>query len=306
MGAVKQYVIPLNKASGVDEKLIGGKAAKLAQMMSAGFKVPQGFTITIHAYRLFLKSSTLNDTINMELGRKSFSQMRWEEIWDTALRIRSAFQKTPIPACIADQILENAGNLSEGLPLAVRSSAPKEDTARASFAGIHESYTGVIGAESLLDAVRLVWASLWSDAALLYQHELALNPRRSSMAVVVQEMITEDRSGVAFGRDPREDGSSISIVEAVPGLCQDLVDGVVDPDRWFIERRSGKVEKYQQGVRDENDVSTPLLNAQNIKNIFSTLLKLEKHFGWPPDMEWTGRSQHFTILQARPITTAEK
>jgi hypothetical protein len=62
----------------------------------------------------------------------------------------------------------------------------------------------IVGPEAVLDAVRVVWASLWSDAALLYRQELALDPACSRMAVVVQEMIDQARSGVAFGRDPRE------------------------------------------------------------------------------------------------------
>jgi phosphoenolpyruvate synthase/pyruvate phosphate dikinase len=82
--------------------------------------------------------------------------------------------------------------------------------------------------------VRLVWASLWSDAALLYRRELGTRPpRRSTMAVVVQEIVAGERSGVAFSRHPEREDQAL--IEAVHGLNQGLVDGTVEPDRWVLD-----------------------------------------------------------------------
>lgn len=108
---------------------------------------------------------------------------------------------------------------------------------------------GVEGRDTKLGAVRAVWASLWSDAALLYRRELSLHPLESRMAVLVQRMRVEDRSGVAFGRDPREPEADSAVVEAVPGQCSLLVDGAVDPDRWFLRRSTGEVILWRPGVR---------------------------------------------------------
>ena len=41
--------------------------------------------------------NNLNSIINNELGRKPLESMRWEEVWDAALRIRTNFLKKPIP-----------------------------------------------------------------------------------------------------------------------------------------------------------------------------------------------------------------
>ena len=95
-----------------------------------------------------------------------------------------------------------ADHIGDGA-VAVRSSAPGEDSQQLSFAGLHESIVGVKGDRAVLDAVRTVWASLWSDAALLYRRELSLDPNRSRMAVLVQAVELADCSGVAFNRDPR-------------------------------------------------------------------------------------------------------
>jgi pyruvate,water dikinase len=240
----------------------------------------------------------------MELGRKPLESMRWEEIWDAALRIRSAFLARPVPPDLVREIEDALTELGEHKAVAVRSSAPGEDSASRSFAGLHESYVGVLGRGAVLDAVRLVWASLWSDAALLYRRELSLDASRSRMAVLVQEVIHRDRSGVAFGRDPRDAALDRAIVEAVAGPCSDLVDGLVDPDRWILKRSSGDVLEWRQGERDEGDKDAPLLGGRDLVTVHRALVRLESLLGWPPDVEWTGRAERFTLLQARPITTA--
>ena len=125
-----------------------------------------------------------------------------------------------IPAAISAEICRALAAYVGDSAVAVRSSAPGEDSRHVSFAGLHESIVGVQGGRAVLDAVRTVWASLWSDAALLYRRELALDPRRSRMAVLVQEMKLADCSGVAFARDPRDPEADCAVVEAVPGqMC---------------------------------------------------------------------------------------
>jgi pyruvate,water dikinase len=283
---------------------VGGKAAKLAQLTRAGFQVPRGFCLTTRAYQGFVQAAGVGAVIGMELGRKSMDDMRWEERWDAALRIRAAFLAQPLSGGLCDLLAEALRGFDTAVPLAVRSSAVGEDAAGRSFAGLHESIIGVRGATALADAVRLVWASLWSDAALLYRKELGLDPAHSRMAVLVQEMVDADRSGVAFARDPRNTGRECALIEAVPGPCRLLVDGLVDPDRWELDRATRAILAWQPGQRDDAPHGAPLLEPGDLGGILDTLLSVEELFGWPPDMEWTGRSERLTVLQARPITAA--
>jgi len=303
MDSQHPWVVPLSEATDRSEDSIGGKAEKLVRARSAGLLVPRGFCVTSGAYEEFLALSGLAKCIAMELGRKPLETMRWEEIWDTALRIRSEFLHSDIPEAVSEAIVQAAMEIGPG-PFAVRSSAVGEDSGGCSFAGLHESVIGVVGTEAVLDAVRRVWASLWSDAALLYRSELSLDPIGSRMAVLVQQMIDEDRSGVAFGRDPRNMQAECAIVEAVPGRCSLLVDGAVDPDRWILSRSSGEVVQWRRGVRDEGKAD-PLLRPKDLDGVLNLLRSIESLFGWPPDVEWTGSSDRLTLLQARPITTAE-
>jgi phosphoenolpyruvate synthase/pyruvate phosphate dikinase len=100
-------------------------------------------------------------------------------------------------------------------------------------------FVNVRGISAILRAIRLVWASLWSDRALLYRKELGLDVSHSTIAVVVQEMVTGGCSGVAFSQSPDQTGCAM--IEAVWGLNQGMVDGTVEPDRWQVERDSGAI-----------------------------------------------------------------
>jgi pyruvate,water dikinase len=205
---------------------------------------------------------------------------------------------------LREAVTEGLRGLNADASLAVRSSAIGEDSAGRSFAGLHESIIGVSGRQAVEDAVRLVWASLWSDAALLYRKELGLDPTLSRMAVLVQELVDADCSGVAFARDPRDMRMERAIVEAVPGPCSLLVDGLVDPDRWELDRKTHAIITWLPGQRDNAQHDAPLLEPCDLEQILKTLLSVERLFGWSPDMEWTGKSDSLTVLQARPITTA--
>lgn len=297
------YVVSLAQVNRSHEPLVGGKSARLGALAHAGHPTAPGFCVTIRAYERFLAESRLENLIRMELERKRFEDMRWEEIWDAALRIRSAFLAHPVPAEVAVAVAEALNPYSGDTAWAVRSSAPGEDSANRSFAGLHESYVGVVGCQAVLDAIRLVWASLWSDASMLYRQELGLDPAKSRMAVLLQTMRTEEVSGVAFGRDPRQLSSEIAIVEAVPGLCSGLVDGQVDPDRWELRRSDGMILQWRVGFRNEPGKPSPLLGEQDLSHLLQVLADVESLFAWPPDIEWTGHRERFTLLQARPITT---
>jgi rifampicin phosphotransferase len=253
----------------------------------------------------------------MELYRKPFDSMRWEEIWDVSLRIRNMFLKTPLPEVLRESLLPDLESRFEKTPVSVRSSAPGEDSSRTSFAGLHESFVNIRGAEFILERVRLVWASLWSDRALLYRKELKLDPDTSAMAVVVQKMIFGRCSGVIFGRSPVHDKQAV--IEAVHGLNQGLVDGAIEPDRWILKRETGRIlehypaqrEKYMAAGRQGTAIKKlpralgdrPPIDGHEAFKIYELAMKAESLFGCSQDVEWTCQRKILHTLQARPITT---
>jgi pyruvate,water dikinase len=312
-----KLILPLAEIRPDDIALAGGKGCALSRLRREGLRVPRTAVITTRAYQHFIDAHGLRDRILLELNRKPFADMRWEEIWDAALRIRSLFLTLPVPADLERALGAALSGPLAGSATVVRSSAPQEDSAGASFAGIHESYVNVSGHIRIVEHVRKVWASLWSDGALLYRQELGLAPESSAMAVLVQEMILGDFSGVVFTVSPVHDGQST--IEAVPGLNQGLVDGIVEPERWIIDRKTGAVVAHTpaarskivvpaaQGVRvrdlpDEAPASATL-SAQQVDTVIRLARQAEDIFGGPQDVEWTLRDEDVTLLQSRPVTT---
>ncbi|MBN1104467.1 MAG: hypothetical protein JXL84_13700, partial [Deltaproteobacteria bacterium] len=310
-------ILPLENISDQDRARTGGKAFALAAMSRQGLNIPHALCVCTEAYQAYVEATGLRDRIFMEIHRKAFEDMRWEEIWDTALRVRNLFLKTPIPQTLERELAHAVGEAFAGKPVSVRSSAPGEDSSRTSFAGLHESYVNVRGTNAILERIRQVWASLWSDRALLYRRELGLDVMKSSMAVVVQEMVAGDRSGVVFAQSPVNPAEAV--VEAVYGLNQGLVDGTVEPDRWILERATGAILSHTPAVRekslraDETGVrldplppelqSRPPLEGGEVSEVFRLALGAEVQFVSPQDVEWTYKRGILHLLQARPITT---
>lgn len=298
------------------EPRVGGKALTLARLAAAGFAVPTALCLPVEVYRNYLQVTDLDARIAMELGRKEFSAMRWEELWDAALRIRHLFLTTPLPGPMARRLDQAIQRTFGERALAVRSSAPGEDSAGASFAGLHESLVNVRGPEAACEAVRKVWASLWSDRALLYRQELGLDVHHSAMAVLIQELVSGEKSGVAFSRSPSEDRRTV--IEAVWGLNQGLVDGSIEPDHWQLDRTSGDVLEFrparrQQALRPVGDgvraVDLPPaqagaapLNRAELAQVVQLARRLEHFFGVPQDVEWTFCGEQLVLLQSRAVT----
>lgn len=299
-----------------DLSMVGGKAMALADLMRSGFAVPPFVAVSAGAYQAFVGAGGLREKILLELNRKDFKLMRWEEVWDCATRIRNFFLRAPLPPDLAEAIAGAVDRHFGDTPVAVRSSAPDEDAGASSFAGLHDSYIHVRGAVAVVEAVRKVWASLWSDAALLYRQELGLDVARSAMAVVIQKMVAGQVSGIAFSQNPT--ASSQVVVEAVHGLNQGLVDGAVAPDRWIFDRQNGQLLEHQPAARDRWAVAvdggvlirelepaladTPPLDLPTARAVVDLAMKAEAYFKTPQDVEWTLADRRLFVLQSRPIT----
>ncbi|MGB5991382.1 MAG: PEP/pyruvate-binding domain-containing protein, partial [Desulfobacterales bacterium] len=225
--------------------------------------------------------------------------------------------KKQIPEPLNAYLTQKIQSRFTGKTLAVRSSAPDEDATGSSFAGLHESFINVRGTESVLKHVRLVWASLWSDAALLYRQEIGLDVGKSAMAVVLQETVTGNRSGVVFSQNPNDETQVI--IESVYGLNQGLVDGRVEPDRWVLDRDKKTVLSHKPVQREHwmipsehgvemaalpEDLSrrSPL-SSQEALDICELAYRAEALFKAPQDVEWTIKNDTLYLLQSRPITT---
>jgi len=294
---------------------VGNKAWSLFMAKQKGFKTPEGICLSKNVYLEFIESTGLDKYIITELGRKSLEEMRWEEMWDAALRIRNQFLKTELPKQMADKIINAIYSQIPNKPLVIRSSSLAEDGSGSSFAGIHESFVNVIGKEEILKSIRLVWASLWSDGALLYRKEMGVSFNDSAMAVIIQKLIDGEVSGIGFCQSPNNNYEAV--IESIYGLNKGLVDGDIEPDRFVLNRETGKLKdshksqhskivntKKQGGVsivKQNNKLSFSINKAQ-VHYIYKKMMKLESLFDAPQDVEWTLKNNIFHLLQSRPIT----
>jgi pyruvate,water dikinase len=152
---------------------------------------------------------------------------------------------------------------------------------------------------------------------MLYRQELGLDIEKSAMAVVIQEIIVGERSGVIFGRNPND--PSQAVIEAVYGLNQGLVDGTVEPDKWILDRKTGRILSHfaaqrERAMAPSHDGVTlqpvlpeaserPPLSPEETERVHELAKAAESLFGVPQDMEWTLRQNTLYTLQSRPITT---
>ena len=308
-------IIPLPLLADADPYQVGGKAFDLGVISRHGIRVPQTLCITKDAYEMYIRSTGLMERISLELGRKDFRDMRWEELWDASLRIRGMFLNTAMPSVLVKKIRGPIEGLFGNRPVTVRSSAQGKDYGSASFAGLHESYLNVKGIYSILDHIRLVWASLWSDTALLHRKELELDVHHSTMAVIIQDHIAGRESGLIFAKDPAYGGQYV--IETVYGLDERFVDCIGEPERWIIDRATGTVISHEGTVQGKAFVPSmsgdplgdlragvnkvPSLSGEEVREIYRLALKVEVIFGSPKDVQWAFDGTDLYTLQSMPI-----
>lgn len=293
-----EYIIPIERANEYPVNKVGGKSNNTSLCYKEKFRVPEGFVLTTASYFEFLEKNNLAGAIDKEIVRKKMDEMRWEEIWDSALRIRHSFMEAKLPEKIEKEILKALSRWPDDTMFAVRSSSPDEDSKEFSFAGIHDSFVNVVGSKQLMEKIKLVWASLWSDRALLYRKEKRLNSSTSAMAVLVQKMEYRDISGLAFTIDPSKNDREHIILEAIKGSLDLLVDNKKEPDRFKINKKSGEVIEFSKDIKT--------LTKESISSLYKSVIQIEDAFGEAVDIEWTGVGEDFTVLQVRPITVLKE
>lgn len=277
-------------------EIAGGKGASLSRMAAAGLPVPPGFVVAASAFRDFLEScdgATLIASVTKDLDIDDGSAVE-----HAAERIRSLIASTPLPPPLAQSIVTAHARLAHGGLVAVRSSAVSEDGLTASFAGQQESYLNVRGADAVLDRVRECWASFFSPRALFYRAQRAVLTD-TRMAVVVQEMVQADKSGVMFTVDPIRNRRECMVIEGAPGLGEAIVSGEITPDHYVVSRDDGvMVETFLA-----DDQRGRVLSDDELEGLRTLGLQVEAFFGAPQDVEWCIRRRELLLLQSRPITT---
>src|SRR5215207_7337079 len=296
---------------------IGGKGQSLARLAAAGLPVPNGFHITTAAYDDFIAENHLGDLIKVQLATTSDPASQATDRAASSIATLITGKEIP-PAMMADIV--RAYQRLGSRPVAVRSSATAEDLPEASFAGQQESFLNVSGTDQLLEAVRRCWASLWTARAISYRAQHQIEPDRISLAVVVQELIDAEVSGIAFTADPVTGDDATIEINAAWVLGEAVVGGLVTPDTINVERVSQRIMRtvintktVMTQVTDSGTTVAPVPRArQNAPSLTESqalrlvdlAIRIEDLFKNPVDIEWCRTGDQIFILQARPITSA--
>lgn len=308
-------ILDFNEIKKEDVLVAGGKGANLGEMTSAKINVPSGFVITADAYRDFLKVNGIDILIENGI-KKSVDDER--KLLNEAEHFRGKIKSGKFPERLENAIREKYFNLGNNTRVAVRSSATAEDLPDASFAGQQETYLNVQGIESVLNAVRNCYASLWGNRAVSYRFHQGYDQTSVSIAVVIQEMIESEKSGVLFTVNPVNKKENEMQINASFGLGESVVSGRVTADSYIIDK-SGKIAQVNIGSKETQIIygdketvevavssdkrKTRALNDREILELMKCGLEIEKHYRMPMDIEWAIKNDIVYILQARAITT---
>ena len=291
-----KVVLPLDDAA-ADLAAVGGKGASLARMARAGLPVPRGFHVTTAAYRAFVAS--FRDEIDPADPEHA----------------QALFARHDVPTPVAEEIRLAYAALGGDVAVAVRSSATAEDLPELSFAGQQDTYLNIRG-DSLLDAVKRCWASLWNPRAVTYRDQHGIAHDDLALAVVVQELVDADAAGILFTADPVTGVRDRAVINASWGLGDAVVAGRVTPDTVVVS--AGVVTQSTIGDKAVMTVRTatgsedrptpdalrgrPVLDEKQAVELAALGSGVQKLHGVPVDVEWARRDGTFWIVQARPIT----
>ena len=272
-------IIPLWDAAPEQADIIGNKAAGLAALHRAGFRVPKGVCVTIDVYKHWRAAGSLSAELRAELGQ-AFASLR--------------------------------------APVAVRSSSPAEDRADASFAGQYQTILGVRTEDEFFAALETCWKSASSKAALAYRKDQGAEAT-VDMAVLVQELVPATAAGVLFTMHPVTDRVDQVVVNSNFGLGESVVSGRAEPDTFILDKASGAVVESKLGAKrvfsqqtargvEELPVDAARqqmfsLGEEQLRQLADAARKLEDAYDMPMDAEWAFERNTLHMLQARPVTT---
>jgi len=340
-----RYIRRLDSLGLNDIALVGGKNASLGEMIVSlkklGVKVPEGFSVTADAYRLFIEHNRFEPIIRQFFANVDLTNI--EALNACGEGIRTLILSGKMPQELKAEIAQGYRAMEQeygmaSVDVAVRSSATAEDLPDASFAGQEESYLNIRGEVMLIEHVKRCFASLFTDRAISYRHSRDYDHFAVALSVGVQKMVRSDlaSSGVMFTIDTENGSENLILINSIWGLGENIVGGKVNPDEFYVFKptlKNGKttILKRQIGSKaltmcyDERhhtiNLSTPKelqehfsINDEEVATLARYALVIEEHYTAiageyrPMDIEWAkdGQDGELYIVQARPETVQSR
>jgi pyruvate,water dikinase len=328
-----------------DVALVGGKNASLgelyATLSSEGVRVPNGFALTAEAYRDALTAANAWQLLHPLLD--NLDKRHVDILATRAAEAREIVYQATATGPLREQVDRAYRRLEAQygatVAVAVRSSATAEDLPSASFAGQHESFLNVSGTDNLFEACRRCFASLFTDRAISYRVDNGFDHFKVALSVGVMKMVRSDRaaSGVMFTLDTESGFRDVVFVTGVYGLGENIVQGTVDPDEFYVHKptfRAGRRAVLSRSLgrkqmrmiyadRGGGIKNVPVSEAEReryciadaeVLELADEAIKIEDHYSknaghpMPMDIEWAKDADdgRLYIIQARPETVVSQ
>jgi pyruvate,water dikinase len=306
----KPAMLVVELKNNLSVKEVGGKGYSLSVLIKNNLDVPKGFVIISDTFFRFLKRNNLIEKIEkliFEINENNFRKKGKE--------IKNLILNGKMPEEIATEIEENLNRLNVQY-VSIRSSAVSEDSLKASFAGLYDTFLNVkTEPDLILENIKKCLASLFNERAIIYRIKKKIS-HIEGMAIIIQKMIPAKISGITFTFHPTDE--KCLLIEASYGIGDMIVSGKVDPDDYTIDRQSLEIlekkigKKYKMSTIESEKIKVveverelaekQVLSYDNIKEIAQICLNVEKIFNYPQDIEWCIFNNKLWLLQSRAIT----
>lgn len=292
----------------LSSKELGGKAYHLVQLEKNGFNVPSFVVLTSDFFKEIHTSIDIPN-LGVEASRE-FIIEKLEEIQQAIVNYNFSKQEEEM---ILNEFEEYLGPQSL---ISVRSSGGAEDGESASFAGQHSTFLFVELSE-VLEKIKLCLASAWSFGAISYRIEQGVSLNEFDFAVILQNMVFAEKSGIGFSMNPSGNLADVAIVAGY-GVGEGVVSDEVESDSYLIDRQTKKVSKtiipkkseltyHEEKGLIKAKVADELMNQSaltddELNTVIKALFRAEKMLGGIADIEFCFEGGVFYMLQARPVT----
>ncbi len=338
---LNENILWLHELRLTDLARVGGKNSSLGEMIgnltALGVSVPGGYATTAAAFKAFIAYNNLSKRIYDKLATLDVEDVK--ALTAAGKEIRDWVIDAPLQPELEKDIRDAYDTLSKDnsgndVAVAVRSSATAEDLPDASFAGQQETFLNVIGADQVVHKIKEVFASLYNDRAIAYRVHHGFKHEDVFLSAGIQLMVRSDisASGVLFTLDTESGFREVVFVTASFGLGEMVVQGAVNPDEFYVYKKTLKAGKpailrrtlgtklvrmvYSDAPGERvkiEDTPTELrhcfaISDADVQELARQALIIEQHYGRPMDIEWAkdGISGKLFIVQARPETVKSR
>jgi len=289
---------------------VGSKGQALMRLFQDGFPIPDGFILTTSLFGSWM------DQLKTTAAWANFLKAERKELRERCRHIQEVVQSYQSSAEQKQIITEELRRWAPNALFAVRSSSPEEDLASASFAGGYKTILGVPGTQ-VSSTLPAVVASSLDPRIISYKLHRSMDLAHSRLAVVVQEQVASEISGIAFSANPVTGDATHAVLESNWGLGSTVVGGSVSPDHFLVDKQTGRIIERRLGRKERSLILEPAggtferedvrhdhwtLDEHQLHAITTLLIKIERQYRIPVDMEWSIRDDKVLILQVRPIS----